>query len=86
MQKYACRLNETVPMIPGAVALYCPTGISGENGPTDAMSNVAGRLFKTGGGMLGCNRDPAYMLTFCLDISNGAATLDFHFLTPAGDS
>ncbi|MDE2279996.1 MAG: M61 family metallopeptidase [Xanthomonadaceae bacterium] len=79
------RVQETIPVKPGAFTLLYPEWIPGEHAPSGPIQNVAGLVVTANGKQLAWRRDLRDMYAIHLDVPQGVSQLDlsFQFLSPA---
>ncbi len=79
------RVQETIPVKPGAFTLLYPEWIPGEHAPSGPIQNVTGLVITANGKQLAWRRDLRDMYAIHLDVPQGVSQLDlsFQFLSPA---
>ncbi len=79
------RVQETIPVKPGAFTLLYPEWIPGEHAPSGPIQNVTGLVVTANGKQLAWRRDLRDMYAIHLDVPQGVSQLDlsFQFLSPA---
>ncbi|MDE2094235.1 MAG: peptidase M61, partial [Burkholderiales bacterium] len=78
------RVNESLPVRPGALTLYYPRWLPGDHGPDGVITQLAGLKMSAAGVPVHWKRDPLDVYAFELTVPAGAATLEleFQFLSP----
>ena len=82
------RVQETIPVRPGALTLYYPKWIPGNHRPTGPIENVTGVIIAGNGQRIAWRRDLVDMYALHLDVPAGVAALDvqFQYLSPIAET
>jgi len=73
------RVQETLPVKPGALTLHFPKFLPGTHGPSGEINNLAGLKVRAGQTELAWTRDTVDSFAFHLDVPKGASTLELEF-------
>jgi predicted metalloprotease with PDZ domain len=79
------RVRETIPLAgPGPATILYPQWVPGGHSPRNALYNVSGLVFRSGGQVIPWTRDPVSVFAFHVTPPAGAASIEveFQFVTP----